>query len=102
MTTPRTFQLLDALERELPDAPELAALRSRITAEHHERMQRLHAEREELEAPRARRRRPMTPERIAEAKSLLQELGHADLVARALGISRAQTYRLLNAPEASS
>jgi len=99
MTTPTSpaFALLDALERELPDAPELHQLRQRLTDEYHARIAELQAERDDLGSRPVRRFR-ITPDRIIEARQLHEQLGNVDLVARALGISRAQTYRLLRAP----
>lgn len=102
MTTPISpaFRLLDALERELPDAPELVELRRRLTEERSALVAGLRAERDH-HATAPRRRRATTPERIAEARQLFEELGHVDLVARALDLSRAQTYRLLDRSAAS-
>lgn len=91
---PHAFRLLDALAEAVPAAPELDALRARLTTEYQHRLEQLRTEAADLGRP-ARRRIPVTPERVAEAQRLHDELGHVDLVARALGISRAQTYRLL-------
>lgn len=93
--TPRAFQLLDQLQQELPDSPEIAELRARLEEHYHARLEALRAERDTLALSPAARRFRITPERINEARQLLDELGHVDLAARALGLSRAQTYRLL-------